>query len=127
MNNNIIDIKALAEKYDGRCFLDLDMPDRIEALMFTKTDKGLQGEYIGCDYGWGYNHKFLDKYEDAAESLEDLYNGSSIEIIETNCSLHKEITREKYEEIKKIVTEQIKKANKFRAEFSKLQEQTLNS
>lgn len=121
----MIDIKELAEKYDGRCFLDLDMPDRIEALMFTKTDKGLQGEYIGCDYGWGYNHKFLDKYEDIAESFEDLYNGSSIETIETNSPLHKEITYERYEEIKKAVAEQKKKADKFRAEFAKLQEKFL--
>lgn len=121
----MIDIKELAEKYDGRCFLDLDMPDRIEALMFTKTDKGLLGEYIGCDYGWGYNHKFLDKYEDIAESFEDLYNGSSIETIETNSPLHKEITYERYEEIKKAVAEQKKKADKFRAEFAKLQEKFL--
>jgi hypothetical protein len=127
MNNNTIDIKELAEKYDGRCFLDLDMPDRIEALMFTKTEEGLQGEYITCNYYCGYTNVWVDKFDYIAVSYDDLYNGSSIEMIENGMQLHKEITKGKYEEIKNIVIEQIKKADKLKAEFAKLQEQILNS
>ena len=49
MDQEIVIDEALANKLNGRCFIDLDMPDRIEGFKFTKTKTGLDCLWIGCD------------------------------------------------------------------------------
>lgn len=115
--------QELADKYDGRCFLDLDMPDRIEAVRFNKKDSGLEGEYIGCNFHWGYDRKFTDPYGEMEE--EDSYHCATIVMLEDGMILHREITREEYYRIKGIVRERIDTCMRMQAEFSKIQESVL--
>ena len=116
--------KEFAAKYDGRCFLDLDMPDRIEALKFTKTPFGLSTECIGCNYSWGYIQDYVDEYGET--TYNDMYCGGNIEMIENGMYLHKEITSEKYEQIRNCVLERIALYEQLRNEFLELKSEILD-
>ena len=115
--------KELAAKYDGRCFLDLDMPDRIEAMKFTKTPFGLSSEYVGCDYAWGYMQDYVDEYGE--KSYDDMYCGADLDMIENGMYLHKEITPEHYELIKDFVLKRIQLYEELRDDFKENQETLL--
>lgn len=115
--------KELADKYDGRCFLDLDMPDRIEAIKFTKTPFGLSTECIGCNYSWGYIQDYVDKYGET--TYNDMYCGGNLEMIENGMYLHREITPEHYELIKEFVLKRIQLYEELRDDFKEMQETLL--
>lgn len=111
----------LAEKLDGRCFLDLDDSDRIEAFRFVKTTTGLDMIGIGCDYHWGYSHLWHDDYGEY--NLEDTFCGCYIDMIEENSWLVREITQEKFDRANEIVNEKISENKKMQRDFEKLQKQ----
>lgn len=111
--------EELVNKYDGKCYIDFDMNDRIEAVCFYRTKKGLGSRTIGCDYHWGYNHEYEDEF--GTHDWQDTFCGAYIHMIETNCYLLKEIPKEEFEKILAIVIEQIRKSNEMSAEFEKLQ------
>jgi hypothetical protein len=110
----------LAEKYDGRVFFDLDMNDRIEMVKFIKTSTGIDTLCIGCNYHWGYIHLYHDIY--GKFLVQDTFCGSYIELIDKGlCSLMKESTPEKFDEVKKIVNDIKDKSKKLEEDFNKLQ------
>ena len=110
----------LAEKYDGRVFFDLDMNDRIEMVKFMKTSTGIDILCIGCNYHWGYTYSYHDNY--GKYIVEDTFCGSYIELIEKGlCSLMKESTPEKFNEVNQIVNNIKDKSKELERDFSELQ------
>ena len=94
--------EELAQKYDGKCYVDYDDNYRIEAVRFFKDDKGLNMHYVGTDgLRVSYNHTDVDEIN--TEGMENAYSLSYINMIEENSHLFKEITKEKFDEIVAIV------------------------
>ena len=94
--------EELAQKYDGKCYVDYDDNYRIEAVHFFKDDKGLNMHYVGTDgLRVSYNHTDVDEIN--TEGMENAYSLSYINMIEEDCHLLKEITKEKFDEIVAIV------------------------
>ena len=114
----VIDEK-LADELNGKCFLDLDMSDRLEGFRFAKTSTGIDVLYVGCDYHWGYAHNFHDNY--GTYDVEDTYNGYDILNVQSEHFLIREITPEKFDELNKIVNDQMEKQQQLEREFGKLQ------
>ncbi len=94
--------EELAQKYDGKCYVDYDDNYRIEAVHFFKDDKGLNAHYVGTD-GLQVLYNYTDFDEINTEGMENAYSLSYINMIEENCHLLKEITKEKFDEIVAIV------------------------
>ena len=111
----------LADHLDGRCFLDLDMSERLEGFQFHKVNNGITAEYCGTDgCGIAYIIDGSDDKEDkfivdkfGKHILENTYNGCTIYEVVFDRSLNLEIPVEAYEHIKHFVRQQmaIKKAN----------------
>ena len=93
--------KELAEKYDSKCYVDYDMPDRIEAIKFYKDSTGLNIQYIGCSDSISYNHTDHDNYGDSG--IDNTATLSYINIIESESTLLAEISLYKFYEILAIV------------------------
>lgn len=94
--------EELAQKYDEKCYVDYDDNYRIEAVHFFKDDKGLNAHYVGTD-GLQVLYNYTDFDEINTEGMENAYSLSYINMIEENCHLLKEITKEKFDEIVAIV------------------------
>jgi hypothetical protein len=94
--------EELAQKYDGKCYVDYDDNYRIEAVHFFKDDKGLNAHYV-CTDGLQVLYNYTDVDEINTEGMENAYSLSYINMIEENCHLLKEITKEKFDEIVAIV------------------------
>lgn len=74
----------LANHLDGHCFLDLDMPERLEGFQFYKANNGITFEYCSTDgYGVAYidtvnrvdkfdKHVFDNTYEISAAAYEHI-------------------------------------------------------
>lgn len=111
--NDIINITPeLADHLDGRCFIDLDMHERLEGFQFHKTNNGIIAEYCGTDgYGIAYIHdgsddKFMeDKF--GKHLIDNTYNGCTIYEVVFDRSLNLEIPVEAYEHIKHFVQQQL--------------------
>ena len=94
--------EELAEKYDGKCYVDFDDNYRIEAVRFFKDENGLNMHSVGTDgirvaYNWCHYDEIPTKGSDNTFSLP------YINMIEENVYLLKEITKEKFDEIVDIV------------------------
>ena len=94
--------EELAQKYDGKCYVDYDDNYRIEAVRFFKDNKGLNAHYVGTD-GLQVLYNYTDVDEINTEGMENAYSLSYINMIEEDCHLLKEITKEKFDEIVAIV------------------------
>lgn len=94
--------EELAQKYDGKCYVDYDDNYRIEAVHFFKDDKGLNVHYVGTD-GLQVLYNYTDVDEINTEGMENTYSLSYINMIEENSPLLKEISKEKFDEIVAIV------------------------
>ena len=94
--------EELAQKYDGKCYVDYDDNYRIEAVHFFKDNKGLNAHYVGTD-GLQVLYNYTDVDEINTEGMENAYSLSYINMIEEDCHLLKEITKEKFDEIVAIV------------------------
>lgn len=111
----------LAESLDGRCFLDLDMNDRIEAFRFIKTGTGLDMLSIGCNDHWGYSHVHHDDYGEY--EIDDTYNGIWIDMVNEKSFLVREIPQAKFDRANAIVNDVMDKAEKRESEFRKKQKE----
>ena len=111
----------LAGRLDGKCFLDLDMIERIEAFRFVKTSTGIDMISVGCDDHWGYSHLWHDDYGEY--EINDTFCGIWIDMVEANSFLVREITQEKFDKANVIVNEVMDKAEKREAEFKRKQKE----
>lgn len=109
--------RKLVDHLDGRCFIDLDMPERLEGFRFHKTPTGITAEYCGADGGGvayiddGHakinDHEYMeDKF--GKHPIDDTYNGCTIHGIAFSPELSMEIPMEAYEHIRHFVWQQIK-------------------
>lgn len=108
--------EELAEHLDGHCFIDLELPERLESVQFRKTDTGLTAEYCGTDgYGVAYyengcdvelHPKMIDNYGE--HILDDTYNGCTLYDVVFNTGTNREISVETHEHIKFFVQQQVK-------------------
>ena len=115
--------EELAQKYDGKCYVDYDDNHRIEAVHFFKDDNGLNMHYVGTDgLRVSYNHTDVDEIN--TEGIENAYSLSYINMIEENSPLLKEITKEKFDEIIAIV-EQCKDFSDQRTEWLRTKQKDL--
>ena len=101
--------EEIANKYDGKCYVDYDTPERIEAVRFFKTKKGLSGQYIGCSYTTYYNHTLNDRI--GTKGVENTFNLTSINMIEDNCGLYAEISKDDFDRMVKIAETMKSKIN----------------
>ena len=113
--------EELATILDGRCFLDLDMPERIEGFRFNKTETGLDCLYIGCGVAIGYCHNVHDDYENALDN--NLFCGCDIVMVSQDHHLIREISEKEFNRMNQIVNEQIKKIGEREREFKELQKE----
>ena len=111
----------LAETLNGRCFLDLDMSDRIEAFRFIKTSTGIDMHSIGCDNHWGYSHVHHDDFGEY--EINDTFNGIWIDMVNEKSFLVREIPQEKFDRANAIVNEIMDEAEKRGNEFKKKQKE----
>ena len=111
----------LAESLNGRCFLDLDMSDRIEAFRFIKTSTGIDMHSIGCDNHWGYSHVHHDDFGEY--EINDTFNGIWIDMVNEKSFLVREIPQEKFDRANAIVNEIMDEAEKRENEFKKKQKE----
>ena len=115
--------EELAQKYDGKCYVDYDDNHRIEAVHFFKDDKGLNIHYVGTDgLQVSYNHTDVDEIN--TEGMENAYSLSYINMIEEESHLLKEITKEKFDEIVAIV-EQCEDVSDQRTEWLRTKQKEL--
>lgn len=104
----------LVDHLDGRCFLDLDMHERLEGFQFHKANNGISLEYCGTD---GYGVAYIDTVNEVDKigkhNLDDTYCGCTIYEAVFNKEENLEIPVEAYEHIKHFVQQQlaIRKAN----------------
>lgn len=115
--------EELAQKYDGKCYVDYDDSHRIEAVHFFKDDKGLNMHYVGTDE-FRVSYNWTDFDEIPTEGIENAYSLSYINMIEEKSPLLKEITKEKFDEIVAIV-EQCKDFSDQRTEWLRTKQKEL--
>jgi len=111
--------ETLADELDGRCFMDLDMSDRIEGIKFIKTDRGIDALCIGCNYHWRYVLCFHDNY--GTYRIEDTYNGTNIALIKEKSPFLVEISLEIFDKMNEIVNDKIDENKKMEKDFKKKQ------
>lgn len=111
--------EELVNKYDGKCYIDFDMNDRIEAIRFFRSENGISYQSIGCNYHLGYNHEFEDEF--GTYEWQDTSCAGYIHMIEQGTWLLKEITREEFNKILAIVNERIKINQTMQDAFKELQ------
>lgn len=122
---DIVINEELACILDGRCFLDYDMPDRIEGFKFTKTKNGIDILSIGCDAHWGYTYNYHDDYGEYLDN--DTFTGCDIIMIAQNHPLLKEISLEMFQKMNEVINERIILYGQRDAEFEKLRKKFYNS
>jgi hypothetical protein len=111
--------EELANKYNGRCFIDHDMNDRIEAFMFVKHDKGISTRFVGCDFKWGYD--FVNDTEYGTWTSEQESIVGYIHMIEECQDFIEETTTEKFKLAVSIAHRQMALEKKLMNEFKSIQ------
>lgn len=119
MDQEIVIDETLADKLNGRCFIDLDMPDRIEGFKFTKTKTGLDCLWIGCDCFWAYH--FSDHEDYGTYKIKDTSFGTDVNSVLTDFYLIKEVTEDVFNEMQKIVNDVDEKSKQMKVKFDKTQ------
>lgn len=121
MEQEIIINEELADKLNERCFIDIDMPERIEGFKFVKTKTGIDFITIGCDSVFTYNHIYHEDY--GTYKVKDTYFGTDIILVETNFYLIREISEELFNKMIAIVNNQKEISNKLENDWKKAQKQ----
>lgn len=119
LEQEIVINEELANKLNGRCFLDTDMPERVEGFKFVKTKTGIDCIYIGAWYCGTYSHVCHEDY--GTYKVKDTYFGTDIASIETNFYLIKEISEEVFNKMISIVSEQDNIVTKLKSDFEEKQ------
>lgn len=113
--NEISIDQELIDHLDGRCFLDLDIRERLEGFRFHKVNNGISLEYCGTN---GYGVAYIDIVKDVDKFgkhfITDTSCGGAIYDVAFNKNDNIEIPVEAYEHIKHFVQQQlaIRKANR---------------
>ena len=116
--------EELANILDGRCFLDYDIPDRLEGFKFYKTKNGLDILTIGCDAHCGYSNNYHDDFGEYLDN--DLYSGCEIMMIAQNHPLIKEIPLEMFQKMNKVINDRIQLYKQRDSEFKKIRNEFYN-
>ena len=113
--------EELANKLNGRCFVDTDMPERIEGFKFIKTKTGIDFISIGADSFFTYNYVYHEDY--GKYKIKDTYFGTEIISVLTKFYLLHEVSEEIFNKMIKIVNAQSEMVNKIEKEFKSKQKQ----
>lgn len=100
--------KEVAEKYNGKCFVDYEMPERIEGYRFYMDETGLNMQSVGCGPNVNYDHTYHDEL--GVKSIES-YCLAYINTIEMCKDLLAEISNETFEKMQAIVA-RVRQKNK---------------
>lgn len=92
--------KKVAEKYNGKCFVDYEMPERIEGYRFYMDETGLNMQSVGCGPNVNHEHTYHD---DFGVKSTDSYCLAYINTIEMCKDLLAEIRNETFEKMQAIV------------------------
>ena len=93
--------EELADKYDGKCYVDYDRSEWIEAFRFFKDENGLNIHYIGASSTNTYNH--IDHDDFGTEGVENSFCLTNINMVEDGSNLIKEITEDDFNKMNAIV------------------------
>lgn len=104
MEKSIVINELVADKLNGRCFIDTDMPERIEGFKFIKTKTGIDFISIGADPFFTYTHTYHEDY--GVYKVKDTYFGTDIILVEEGFNLLHEVSEEVFNKMIKIVNEQ---------------------
>ena len=107
--------KALAEKYNGKCYLDSERPSYIEAIRFIAKPDGLDTQFIGCSYCDGYNNTLHDDF--GTFYLQRTFCGDYLHNLEKNIRELQEISIDKFDEICNFVNTKIEEVTKEKNDF----------
>lgn len=111
--------EELADKYDGRFFIDHDTNDRIEVFMFAKNKTGIDMRFVGCDFKWGYDFVVNTEYGTWTSDQESIC--SYIHMIEEGSDLIEETTEDKFVLAVSIAHRQMALEKKLINEFKSIQ------
>lgn len=112
--------RVLVNSLDGRCFLNLSQEERMEGFCFSKTSTGLDTLYIGCDNHWGYSHLYHDNY--GTFRPDNVFCGKEVQLVISESPDLREITREKFSEMERVVNERILLYRQRDEEFEQIRE-----
>ena len=104
MEKSIVINELVADKLNGRCFIDTDMPERIEGFKFIKTKTGIDFISIGADPFFTYTHTYHE--DNGVYKVKDTYFGTDIILVEEGFNLLHEVSEEVFNKMIKIVNEQ---------------------
>ena len=121
MEQDIIINEKLADKLNGRCFLDTDMPERIEGFKFIKTKTGIDFITIGSDSVFNYSHVCHEDY--GKYKVKDTFFGTDIILVETNFYLLREISEDVFNKMVSIINKQKDISDKIKNDWIKTQRQ----
>lgn len=113
--------EELADKLNGRCFVDTDMSERIEGFKFVKTKTGIDLISIGADSFLTYNYVYHEDY--GKYKVKDTYFGTEIINVLTEFYLLHEVSEEIFNEMIKIVNTQSEIVRKIEKDFKAKQKQ----
>ena len=121
----VIDLnRKLVSSLDGRCFINMCSPERMEGFCFTKTSTGIDTLYIGCDNHWGYSHLYHDNYGSFRPA--NIFCGKEIQMVTGGSPDVREIEKEKFVEMSKVIVERITIYRQRDEEFEKVREKFYN-
>lgn len=121
MEQDIIINEELADKLNGRCFLDTDIPERIEGFKFIKTKTGIDFITIGSDSVFNYSYVYHEDY--GKYKVKDTYFGTDIILVETNFYLLREISEDVFNKMVSIINKQKDISDKIKNDWIKTQRQ----
>ena len=113
--------EELANKLNGKCFIDTDIPERIEGFKFVKTKTGIDLISIGADSFFTYNHVCHEDY--GKYKVKDTYFGTEILNVLTEFYLLHEVSEEIFNKMIKIVNAQSEIVNRIEKDFEAKQKQ----
>lgn len=112
--------EALADKYNGRCFQDLDDSSWLGGFMFEKTETGIDMHLISCNF---YSGNIDTLHNDYGEyKYKDTYCGYDIQAIESGSPFIREISRNKYNSLLSMVKEKMKEEKRLEDDFKNARE-----
>lgn len=120
LDQEIVIDEALADRLDGRCFIDTNNPDRIEGFKFLKTKNGIDCIHIGAGPASAYDHVLHENY--GTYKVGDTYFGIDIIDVETGLYIIKEITDDVFSKMIDVVNEQDEIVKKNKEQFKKKHE-----
>ena len=121
MEQDIVINETLADILNGRCFIDTDMPERIEGFKFVKAKTGIDCIYVGADPFFTYTHVLHEDY--GTYKVKDTYFGTDIALVQTNFYLIREIDDELFNQMLNVVNEQKDIVKKVENDFKKKQKE----